>query len=74
MLTHTTARDIEFDAVKPCNSIQLKQLDFFCYCGVFHYFEGSEALNRTFLGQTLFSFAGFSAILKSAIAGFYYST
>ena len=36
--------------VKPRNSGQLKQLDFFRYCEVFHYFEGSEALNRAFGG------------------------
>ena len=57
--------------VKPRNSGQLEQLDFFRYCGVFRYFEGSEALNRAFWGQKLSAIEGFSAILTSAIAGFY---
>ena len=57
--------------VKPRNSGQLEQLDFFRYCGVFRYFEGSEALNRSFWGQKLSAIEGFSTILTSAIAGFY---
>ena len=61
------------NTVEPFNSGQLEQLDFFCYCGVFRYFEGSEALNRAFLGQKLSAIEGFSAILMSAIAGFYYT-
>ena len=59
------------NTVKPRNSGQLEQLDFFRYCGVFRYFEGSEALNRAFWGQKLSAIEGFSAILASAIAGFY---
>ena len=57
--------------VKPRNSGQLEQLDFFRYCGVFRYFEGSEALNRAFWGQKLSAIEGFSAISTSPIAGFY---
>ena len=57
--------------VKPHNRGQLKQLDFFRYCGVFCYFEGLETLNRAFLGWNLSAIAGFSATLKSAVAGFY---
>ena len=57
--------------VKPRNSGQLEQLDFFRYCGVFHYFEDSEALKRAFWGQNLSSIVGFSAILISANVGFY---
>ena len=34
--------------VKPRNSGQLEQLDFFRYCGVFRYCEDLEALNRSF--------------------------
>ena len=56
--------------VKPHNGWQLKQLDFFPYCGVFHYFEDSEALSRAFWGQNLSAFAGIFAILTSAIASF----
>ena len=59
------------NTVKPRNSGQLKQLNFFRYCGVFRYFEGSEALNRAFWGQKLSAIEGFSAILASAIVGFY---
>ena len=62
---------MEINTVKPRNSGQLEQLDFFRYCGVFRYFEGSETLNRAFWGQNESSIAGFSAILASAIAGFY---
>ena len=39
--------------VKPRNSGQLGQLDFFRYCEVFRYFEGSETLNKAFWGQKL---------------------
>ena len=46
-------------------------LDFFRYCGVFRYFEGSETLNRAFGGQNLSTIAGFSVILTFAIAEFY---
>ena len=58
------------NTVKPRNSGQLEQLDFFRYCGVFRYFEGSDALNRTFWGQNLSSIAGFSAILCPLLRGF----
>ena len=61
----------KYITVKPRNSGQLKQLDFFHYCGVFPYFDGSEALNRAFWGQNLSSISGLFAILTLAIAGFY---
>ena len=44
--------------VKPRNSGQLKQLDLFRYSRDFHYFEGTEALNRAFWGHNLSSLEG----------------
>ena len=44
--------------VKPRNSRQLEQWDFFRYCEVFRYFEGSEALNRALRGQKLSAIEG----------------
>ena len=57
--------------VKPHNSGLLCQQEFFHYCGVFHYFEGSFSINGHFGHLGFSTIEGFSTILTSAIAGLY---